>query len=162
MYCEVGIMVHRDDNDRSTNKIGKENLGFVIEINTNLKKYWISVKVYIACTKKKILLLFILTYHLNTYRQTDSEIFSIILYQLIISHFKEFTLFNKKYNCVLNTSQREERCLYGWSTIYIERKTIYAETYIGCYWPEMLKQHSFNCIGWSKLRHIITYTDIYN
>lgn len=39
MYCEVGIMVHRDDNDRNTNKIGKENLGFVIEINTNLKKY---------------------------------------------------------------------------------------------------------------------------
>lgn len=36
MYCEVGIMVHRDDNDRNTNK---RNLGFVIEINTNLKKY---------------------------------------------------------------------------------------------------------------------------
>lgn len=35
MYCEVGIMVHRDDNDRNTNK---RNLGFVIEINTNLKK----------------------------------------------------------------------------------------------------------------------------
>lgn len=30
MYCEISIMVHRDETDRSTNKIGKENLDFVI------------------------------------------------------------------------------------------------------------------------------------